>query len=243
MMNKQKTSKAWRWKVATFLPLLALLLMAFGNRSEKVSTKENAPEKVVESSQAVLETQSLQSGLLIEIRKDGNYIDNKLCTVEELKRQVEVWNKSRVNNSYQLKVKSEKEASLAQVNQVLQILRNAQIKNIDQSELNPDQIVYYIVEVMPEFPGGEKALRQWINDHVQYPIEAKTKSVEGKVFVNFIIDAQGKVINPKIARSANPAMDAEALRIISQLPDWTPGKQKGVPVNVSYTQPVYFSLK
>lgn len=242
-MNKQKTSKAWRWKVATFLPLLALLLMAFGNRSEKVPVKENVPEKVVETTQAVPETQRSQSGRLIEIRKDGNYIDNKLYTVEELKRQVEVWNKSGVNNSYQLKVKSEKEVSLARVSEVLRILRNAGVKNIDQSELNPDQILYYIVEVMPEFPGGEKALRQWINDHVQYPVEAKAKGVEGKVFVNFIIDPKGKVINPKIARSANPAMDAEALRIISQLPDWTPGRQKGVPVNVSYTQPVYFSLK
>ena len=242
MMNKSKTSKAWRWKVATFLPLLALLLMAFGNRSEKVPVKDNVPEKVIETPKAVPSPQISQSSLLIEIRKDGNYIDNKLCTVEELKRQVEVWNKSGVN-SYQLKVKSEKEVSLARVSEVLRILRNTGVKNIDQSELNPDQILYYIAEVMPEFPGGEKALRQWINDHVQYPVEAKAKGVEGKVFVNFIIDPKGKVINPKIARSANPAMDAEALRIISQLPDWTPGKQKGVPVNVSYTQPVYFSLK
>jgi beta-lactamase regulating signal transducer with metallopeptidase domain len=94
MMNKQKTSKAWRWKVATFLPLLALLLMAFGRTGENVPEKVNVPEKIIAPPEIVQENQNDPSSRIIEIRKDGNYIDNKLCSLDEIVSKGKEWGKA-----------------------------------------------------------------------------------------------------------------------------------------------------
>lgn len=102
--------------------------------------------------------------------------------------------------------------------------------------------VFFIVEHMPEFPGGDIALRKFIAENVKYPEEAKGKGLSGKVFVQFVIDKNGDVVSPKIVRSVDPILDNEAIRVIQSLPKWTPGSQRGNAVNVSYTYPVNFSL-
>jgi TonB family protein len=102
--------------------------------------------------------------------------------------------------------------------------------------------VFFIVEHMPEFPGGDIALRKFIAENVKYPEEAKEKGLSGKVFVQFVIDKNGDVVSPKIVRSVDPILDNEAIRVIQSLPKWTPGSQRGNAVNVSYTYPVNFSL-
>ena len=102
--------------------------------------------------------------------------------------------------------------------------------------------VFFIVEHMPEFPGGDIALRKFIAENVKYPEEAKGKGLTGKVFVQFVIDKNGDVVSPKIVRGVDPILDNEAIRVIQSLPKWTPGSQRGNVVNVSYTYPVNFSL-
>ena len=103
--------------------------------------------------------------------------------------------------------------------------------------------VFTIVEVMPEFPGGEIALRQTLGKTVMYPAEAAKQGIQGKVYVSFVVGSDGEVVNAKIARGVHPLLDAEALRVINQLPKWTPGTQKGMPVAVSYTVPISFLLQ
>ena len=103
--------------------------------------------------------------------------------------------------------------------------------------------VFVVVEEMPEFPGGESALRQYIASEVKYPEEAKKGGIQGKVFVTFVVDKTGKAVNPKIARSASPSLDKEALRVVGSMPTWKPGKQKGENVAVQYTMPISFALK
>jgi TonB family protein len=107
--------------------------------------------------------------------------------------------------------------------------------------VDPNQ-VFMVVEDMPEFPGGENALRTFINTNVQYPVAVAENGIQGKVFVEFIIGKDGKVESQKIARSVDPALDAEALRVVGSLPKWKPGMQKGQPVRVSYTVPINFQL-
>ena len=110
--------------------------------------------------------------------------------------------------------------------------------------------VFFIVEHMPEFPGGDIALRKFIADNIKYPEEAKEKGLSGKVFVQFIIDKNGDVVSPKIARGIDPILDNEAIRVIQSLPKWKPGEQSEringekvwVPKNVSYTVPIAFEL-
>ena len=96
---------------------------------------------------------------------------------------------------------------------------------------------------MPEFPGGVKALRQYLAATVKYPKIAQEKGIQGKVYVTFVVNKDGSVLNTKIARGVDPLLDAEALRVVSSLPKWNPGKQKGQAVAVQYTVPINFALQ
>ena len=110
--------------------------------------------------------------------------------------------------------------------------------------------VFFIVEHMPEFPGGDIALRNFIADNIKYPEEARAKGLSGKVFVQFVINKEGYIENVKVARGVDPLLDAEAIRVIQSLPKWKPGEQSEridgekvwVPKNVSFVVPVNFSL-
>jgi len=103
--------------------------------------------------------------------------------------------------------------------------------------------VFYIVEEMPEYPGGEMALRQYMATAVKYPDDAVKKGIQGKVYVTFVVSKDGTVADAKIARGVDPSLDTEALRVVNNLPKWKPGKQKGQAVNVSYTVPINFKLQ
>lgn len=111
---------------------------------------------------------------------------------------------------------------------------------VHDSISNPD---YFIVEEMPEYPGGQLALRKFIAQNIRYPVLAQENGIQGKVFVSFIIQEDGSVSNIHIAKSVHPILDLEAIRLIKLLPKWKSGKQKGKPVRVSYTVPIGFVLQ
>lgn len=99
-------------------------------------------------------------------------------------------------------------------------------------------------EEMPEFPGGTEALKQYIARSINYPESAKENGIQGRVYVTFKISKEGKVTDAKVARGIFPALDKEAVRVVSSLPNWNPGKQNGQPVEVvGYGIPVDFELK
>ncbi len=103
--------------------------------------------------------------------------------------------------------------------------------------------VFFIVEEMPEFPGGELALRKFIANAIKYPVIAQENGIQGKVYVNFVVDKNGKVTQARIARGVDTSLDKEALRVVNSLPPWKPGKQRGKAVRVSYTVPINFVLQ
>ena len=102
--------------------------------------------------------------------------------------------------------------------------------------------VYDVVEKMPEFPGGTKAMMYFLMKTVRYPESAHEAHIEGRVIASFVIGKDGSISNAKIERSVDPALDAEALRVVSLMPKWTPGMQNGKPVAVRYTVPLVFRL-
>ena len=104
-------------------------------------------------------------------------------------------------------------------------------------------LVFEVAEEMPEFPGGGmSAFMDYIKTNMRYPASAKEKGTQGRVTVQFVVDKDGSIKEPKLLRSVDKDMDAEALRLISNMPKWKPGRQKGQPVAVKYTVPVMFSL-
>ncbi len=110
----------------------------------------------------------------------------------------------------------------------------------------PDKVIpddtYVVVEQMPEYPGGNGSLLEFIKNNTRYPEAARAEKIEGKVIVRFVVNTQGKVEDPSIIKGVHPLLDAEALRVVSLLTGWLPGAQGGKPVNVWYMVPVSFSL-
>jgi len=102
------------------------------------------------------------------------------------------------------------------------------------------ETIYIIVDTMPEFQGGEKAMQNWIAQNIRFPDEAKARGIQGSVVVSFVINTLGEIIKAKIIKGVDPLLDAEGLRVVSQMPNWKPGSNKGKPVNVMYTIPIRF---
>lgn len=102
--------------------------------------------------------------------------------------------------------------------------------------------VFTVVDHMPEYPGGMNACINFIKDNVRYPAEAAAKGVQGRVIVQFVVNEDGTISDPKIVRSVDPALDAEAIRVVSSMSKWKPGLQGGQAVKVKYTLPVAFNL-
>jgi len=113
---------------------------------------------------------------------------------------------------------------------------------IIEQEEEDDEEFFMVVENMPEFPGGDLGLMKFIQKNVKYPAIAKEYNITGKVYVSFIVDKQGKVTNVKIVRGVDKNLDGEALRVVSALPNYKPGKQRGKPVRVMFTIPINFTL-
>ena len=107
-----------------------------------------------------------------------------------------------------------------------------------------DIVPYTSVEVKPTFEGGDAdAFVKYVQKNVKYPQSAIDNGESGKVTVNFVVDANGKIKNAKVVKGVSEALDAEALRVVQNAPDWTPAKQGGKNVPVTYSIPVTFALK
>jgi protein TonB len=103
--------------------------------------------------------------------------------------------------------------------------------------------VFVVVEEMPTYPGGDKALMDYINGNIVYPEIAKENNIQGRVILRFCVTYKGAVDQVTVLKPVDPALDNEAIRVIKMLPAWKPGKQGGKPVNVWYSVPVTFQLK
>ncbi len=102
--------------------------------------------------------------------------------------------------------------------------------------------VFNVVEKMPQFPGGTSQLMKYLGDNIKYPAEAKEKGIQGRVYVNFVVEADGSISSVNVLRGIGAGCDEEAIRVVSNMPAWTPGEQRGKPVRVSFNLPIKYAL-
>lgn len=145
-----------------------------------------------------------------------------------------------VNNDADIQDELQIDDSEADDNTVVDV---APVVTTEKEKTNDEDQVFYVVEEMPQFPGGDIALQKYITNAIKYPVIAQENGIQGKVYVSFVVNTDGSVTDAKIARSVDPSLDQEALRVINSLPKWKPGKQRGKPVRVSYTVPINFVLQ
>lgn len=108
---------------------------------------------------------------------------------------------------------------------------------------SPAPEIFTVVEDMPQFPGGEKAMMLFVANNIKYPKKALEEGAQGRVIVKFVVNKEGEVVDAKVLKGIGYGCDEEALRVINSMPKWKPGKQRGKAVNVYYTLPVRFELK
>ncbi len=111
-------------------------------------------------------------------------------------------------------------------------------------EEEEEETVFMVVETMPEFPGGQKALFEFLSKNVKYPVIAQENGIQGRVICQFVVNRDGSIVDVEVVRSGGDAsLDKEAVRVIKAMPKWKPGKQRGKAVRVKYTVPVNFRLQ
>ena len=103
--------------------------------------------------------------------------------------------------------------------------------------------VFDVVEQMPSYPGGMSALMQYLSSNIKYPVIAEENGIQGRVICTFVVERDGSITDVRIAKSVDPSLDKEAMRVVSKMPRWIPGKQNGSAVRVKYTLPVTFRLQ
>ena len=115
------------------------------------------------------------------------------------------------------------------------------VEKVEQKE--EETKVFEVVEQMPQFPGGDGALMQYLSSHIKYPVVAEENGIQGRVVCSFVGEGKGAITDVRVVKSVDPSLDKEAVRVIKSMPNWIPGKQNGSAVRVKYTVPVTFRLQ
>lgn len=111
------------------------------------------------------------------------------------------------------------------------------------AQTKKNDMVFDVVEVMPQFPGGQIAMLQYLMKNIKYPEQAMKEGIQGRVTVRFIVEKDGSISDVKPVLSVHPLLNKEAVRVVESMPKWSPGKHNGKPVRVRFNLPVMFKLK
>jgi len=222
MMNQQKTSKTGLLKYLLVIPLATALVI-----TSNAETLINKAQSKVDENNPKVNPVTKPANELDEVKVVG-YGETQKTENNELAVQAHNDAISEASPETQLKPKKP-------VNEIV----------IDDRNMNtaPDKNkVFMVVEKMPVYPGGDVAMFSYLGQNVRYPVEAQKNGIQGRVICQFVIDVTGAIDSVKVVRSVDPHLDAEAIRVIKGMPNWTPGEQRGEKVRVKYTLPINFNL-
>lgn len=226
MMNKKRTKKIAKAKYALYIPLAAMLLV--------VSNIETVARDIANVAKAIpMVKASVKQEKMVDLSSG-----NKATTVQESPKNVHPTEAIESTGNKVEALADSKNAEMA----AQEAENTTGVANEEPTEQKPKKApkkVYTVVEEMPTFNGN---LNQWLAENMKYPSEAVKNKEQGHVVVQFIISEEGEVMEPKIIRSVSPSLDKEALRVVSSMPKWNPGKANGKPVAVRYMLPVSFKL-
>jgi protein TonB len=196
-------------------------------KEAKVERKAEAPK--VEKAQVVERVKSSIAFTPPVIKKDS-----EVRPEDELKSQEELLQTKTAIGSFDVKGNDEG-AEVLKAKEI--IVQEAEKPKEEETK------VFDVVEQMPSFPGGMGALMQYLSSHIKYPVVAEENGIQGRVICTFIVERDGSITDTRVARSVDPSLDKEAVRVINSMPRWIPGKQNGTACRVKFTLPVTFKLQ
>lgn len=164
--------------------------------------------------------------------------DNEVKPEEEMKTQAELMQTNTAIGALDVKGNSDN-------GEILKVTQRVADEPVKPAEEKPEveNKVFEVVEQMPSFPGGPSALMRYLSENIKYPVVAQENGVQGRVVVSFVVERDGSITDVKVARSVDPSLDREAMRVVRSMPHWIPGKQNGSAVRVKYNVPVSFRLE
>ena len=196
-------------------------------KEAKVERKEEV--KKVELEQKVVEkVKSSVKFTAPEIKKD-----DEVKPEDELKSQDDLSKTNTAIGVYNVEGNDEAEGEVLKAKEVV----------VDEKPKEEETKVFDVVEQMPQFPGGPQALFEYLSKNIKYPVVAEENGIQGRVIVTFVVERDGSITDVKVAKSVDPSLDKEAMRVVKSMPNWIPGKQNGSAVRVKYTVPVTFRLQ
>jgi len=195
-------------------------------KEAKVERKE--PVKVELEQKVVEKVKSSVKFTAPEIKKD-----DEVKPEDEIKSQDDLAKTNTAIGTFDVKGNDEEKGEVLKAKEVI----------ADEKPKEEETKVFDVVEQMPEFPGGQAALLKWISDNIKYPAIAEENGIQGRVVCTFVVERDGSVTDVQVARSIDPSLDKEAVRVLKKMPKWIPGKQNGSAVRVKYTVPVTFRLQ
>lgn len=186
-------------------------------------------------------------------------------TIDNLQKTVEVIEEEMVEITKQEQPKVQPPQPKPQVTQIQVVEDDVEVEDeidinaevdqdevIEEYEFTPPEIeeeeiveaeIFKVVEEMPEFPGGSAKLMEYIQKNIKYPMMARESDIQGRVFVNFVVEPDGSISNVAVLRGIGGGCDEEAVRVVNSMPKWKPGKQRGSAVRCAYTVPIIFKLQ
>ena len=233
-MMKKKTKNHWKGvKLILFIPALAFLLMAFGKTGHNVFEKEYVNERTIEQTKTI-QNSIEYNGLLIEIRKDGNYIDNKSCSLKEIVEKAKVWQKTGREEIHLL---LDDPISLSRVDEVREALRKANVYHVNQSTVKDDEIIYPAGDVSSLATFIQGKWDDWWRNQLKLHMKDIPDDWEYRIMIGFIIDKNGKVRDARLVKGCDyPEINEAYERMLKQIPDWKPAIKCDVAVSVLYTE-------
>ncbi len=130
----------------------------------------------------------------------------------------------------------------AEADETTEIEEYVPIEMEEEEEFEEEQI-FAVVEAMPEYPGGEIARMKYLADNIKYPTMARESGIQGRVYVTFVVERDGSVTDVRVLRGIGGGCDEEAIRVVTNMPKWIPGRQRNKPVRVQFNLPVRFTLQ
>ncbi|HJH60841.1 MAG TPA: energy transducer TonB [Bacteroidetes bacterium] len=186
-------------------------------------------------------------------------------TLENLQRTVEIIEEEMVEITKQEAPKPQPPAPKPQATQIQVVEDDVEVEDeidinaeVSQEEIIEEYVyeapeieeeeiveaeIFTVVEQMPEFPGGAAEMTRFIQKNIKYPMMARESDIQGRVYINFVVEPDGSVSNVTVMRGIGGGCDEEAVRIVNMMPKWNPGKQRGVAVRCSFTVPIVFRLQ
>jgi len=245
----KRNVKALLWVLAG---IIAIFAIAYANLAIQNAIKQNASidtdvelSKLAQKKEAKVERKEevkkveLEQKVVEKVKSSVKFTapeikkDDEVKPEDELKSQDDLSKTNTAIGVYNVEGNDEAEGEVLKAKEVV----------VDEKPKEEETKVFDVVEQMPQFPGGPNALFEYLSKNIKYPVVAEENGIQGRVIVTFVVERDGSITDVKVAKSVDPSLDKEAMRVVKSMPNWIPGKQNGSAVRVKYTVPVTFRLQ